>query len=147
LRRCPQKMPGEFAPEPVKLQDPSPASGSPASNSVYHPGSEPWVKTFHNGEQLDAMTTPNGDTNPVSLLKPGDYWKDPYDRPFLAAPNPHDPASTLAKTVTGDYASPATWGDIYKDKATIDWCVSYFPFFNDRIKCIRRLHSNGPTLG
>ena len=42
------------------------------------------------------------------LLKPGDYWKDPYDRPFLAAPNPHDPASTLAKTVTGDYASPAT---------------------------------------
>jgi hypothetical protein len=57
---------------------------------------------------LRSLTTQLTAVDLCRLLKPGDYWKDPYDRPFLAAPNPHDPASTLAKTVTGDYASPAT---------------------------------------
>lgn len=50
----------------------------------------------------------------MAQLKPGDYWKDPYERKYLKAPQPHDPASTLAHTVTGDYASPATWGNIYR---------------------------------
>lgn len=41
----------------------------------------------------------------------------------------------------------AQWGDIYHSKQTIDWCTSYFPFFNDRIKCIKKLHPSGPLLG
>mmetsp|Transcript_46639 Transcript_46639/g.116844 ORF Transcript_46639/g.116844 Transcript_46639/m.116844 type:complete len:249 (+) Transcript_46639:27-773(+) len=143
----PQKTPGEFDPKAAVPSGPNAAVGKAASGDDYWPGSMPWVKTMHNGEQLKAMTTPNGDVNPLSVLKPGDYWKDPYDRPFLHAPNPHDPSSTLAKTVTGDYASPATWGDLYHSKETIDWCTSYFPFFNDRIKCIDKLHASGPLLG
>ena len=39
-------------------------------------------------------------------------WPSSSEKPFLHAPNPHDPASTLAHTVTGDYASPATWGEV-----------------------------------
>ncbi len=70
-----------------------------------------------------------------------------YERPFLHAPYPHDPASSLAHTVTGDYASPATWGEIYRNKESIDWCTENFPWFEDRIKCIRKMHGQGPILG
>ena len=95
----------------------------------------------------ESLESEAGDTNWVSELKPHDYWKDPYERPFLHAPYPHDPTSTLAHTVTGDYASPATWGEIYRDKQTIDWCTENFPWFEDRIKCIKKMHGQGPLLG
>lgn len=70
-----------------------------------------------------------------------------YERPFLHAPYPHDPTSSLAHTVTGDYASPATWGEIYRNKESIDWCTENFAWFEDRIKCIRKIHAQGPILG
>jgi hypothetical protein len=70
-----------------------------------------------------------------------------YERPFLHAPGPHDPTSSLAHTVTGDYASPATWGEIYHDKESIDWCTENFAWYEDRIKCIAKLHAQGPLLG
>lgn len=70
-----------------------------------------------------------------------------YERPFLHAPGPHDPTSSLAHTVTGDYASPATWGEIYHDKESIDWCTENFAWYEDRIKCISKLHAQGPLLG
>lgn len=94
-----------------------------------------------------SFTTEEGDANPVAALKPGDYRKDPYERPFLQAPFPHDPSSTLARTTTGDYASPATWGEIYRNKETIDWCTETYDFFGDRINCIAKLHPQGPLLG
>eukprot|EP00281_Chroomonas_sp_CCMP1168_P030133 CAMPEP_0206247600 /NCGR_PEP_ID=MMETSP0047_2-20121206/19902_1 /ASSEMBLY_ACC=CAM_ASM_000192 /TAXON_ID=195065 /ORGANISM="Chroomonas mesostigmatica_cf, Strain CCMP1168" /LENGTH=341 /DNA_ID=CAMNT_0053673147 /DNA_START=8 /DNA_END=1034 /DNA_ORIENTATION=+ len=108
--------------------------------------SGPWAIVKHNGGQDLAFTTPEGDDNPISKLEPGDYWKDPSEKPFLHAPYPHDPSSTLIHTVTGDYASPATWGQIYHTKQTIDWCVSYFPFFEDRMKCINKLHAEALSL-
>ncbi len=33
-----------------------------------------------------------------------------------------------------------------RDKETVDWCVEEYPWFEDRIKCIRTLHASGPTL-
>mmetsp|Transcript_27780 Transcript_27780/g.43375 ORF Transcript_27780/g.43375 Transcript_27780/m.43375 type:complete len:249 (+) Transcript_27780:2-748(+) len=107
----------------------------------------PWYKIQSNGPRTEALTTEAGDDNPLAKVTPSDYWKDPYERPFLHAPGPHDPSSSLAKTVTGDYASPATWGDIYHSKETIDWCVEQFPWITDRMKCIRKLHKSGPLLG
>jgi len=95
----------------------------------------------------ESLSTEAGDDNWIAKLAPGDYWKDPYNRPFLHAPNPHDPTSTLAHTVTGDYASPATWGELYKNKENIDWCTENFGWFEDRIKCITTMHSEGPLLG
>jgi len=95
----------------------------------------------------ESLATKAGDSNWINALKPGYYWKDPYERPFLHAPGPHDPSSSLAHTVTGDYASPATWGDIYQNKESIDWCTENFPWFEDRIKCIRKIHAQGPLLG
>jgi len=107
---------------------------------------------FYSTSKDDPMATQSlvsaaGDQNWMNQLLPGDYLKDPYERPFLHAPGPHDPASTLAHTVTGDYASPATWGDLYEDKENIDWCTENFPWFEDRIKCIRKIHAHGPLLG
>jgi len=94
-----------------------------------------------------SLASASKDSNWIDALVPGDYWKDPYERPFLHAPYPHDPASSLAHTVTGDYASPATWGEIYRNKESIDWCTENFPWFEDRIKCIRKMHGQGPILG
>merc|ERR1712216_115437 len=84
--------------------------------------------------------------SPYYSTSDSDYWKDPYLKPFLHAPYPHDPASSLAHTVTGDYASPATWGDVYRSKETIDWCTENFPWFSDRMKCISKIHHGGPLL-
>lgn len=55
-----------------------------------------------------------------------------YNRPFLHAPNPHDPTSTLAHTVTGDYASPVRWlrpflvalVALVSDAAIMEWNLS-----------------------
>ena len=33
-----------------------------------------------------------------------------------------------------------------RDKETLDWCVEEYPWFEDRIKCIRTLHASGPLL-
>lgn len=112
----------------------------------------PTKSVFYSVSMKDPISTQSlkskaGDLNFVNQLKPGDYWKDPFERPFLHAPYPHDPSSTLAHTVTGDYASPATWGEIYHDKEAIDWCTENFPWFEDRMKCIAKIHSGGPILG
>jgi len=107
----------------------------------------PFYSTSRGDPMGTALSTEAGDDNWVNALAPGDYWKDPYERPFLHAPGPHDPSSSLAHTVTGDYASPATWGDIYKNKESIDWCTENFPWFEDRMKCIRKIHGEGPLLG
>ncbi|EKX34383.1 hypothetical protein GUITHDRAFT_155767 [Guillardia theta CCMP2712] len=108
----------------------------------------PYYSTSRNDPiSTQSLESAAGDSNFVSKLEPGDYWKDPYERPFLHAPMPHDPSSSLAHTVTGDYASPATFGDIYHSKEAIDWCTENFPWFEDRMKCLRKIHAQGPLLG
>jgi hypothetical protein len=42
-----------------------------------------------------------------------------FDRHYLRAPMPHDPASSLIKTVTGDYGSPMTYKDIVNNKVCV----------------------------
>ena len=111
------------------------------------PSESPYYSTSDSDPlATQSLSSKAGDTNWVAALKPGDYWKDPYLKPFLHAPYPHDPASSLAHTVTGDYASPATWGDVYRSKETIDWCTENFPWFSDRMKCISKMHHGGPLL-
>jgi len=85
--------------------------------------------------------------NPMNLITSEDPILDPYDpkRHYLRAPQPHDPASSLVKTVTGDYGSPMTYKDIVNNKRTIDWCVANFDFVTDREKCIRKINK-GPVL-
>lgn len=39
-----------------------------------------------------------------------------------------------------------TSDDVCRDKETLDWCVEEYPWFEDRIKCIRTLHASGPLL-
>jgi hypothetical protein len=108
-----------------------------------------WYNQNHPGGGSLKNTLNGIQENPIDLIDSEDATRDPFDpdrciqanrspqnyrflvssakkvltllcRHYLRAPMPHDPASSLIKTVTGDYGSPMTYKDIVNNKVMIN---------------------------